>query len=350
MSELNRVEVRIAGCLVGGAIGDALGLPVEGLPRRRARRFLIGPLQHRLAFGRGMCSDDTEHACMTARAILAHPDDAAAFARAMVWKFRWWLLGVPAGIGLATLRAILRLWVGVSASRSGVNSAGNGPAMRAAVIGACFRDDEPRLREYIRASTRITHIDPRAERGALLIALAAAHAIRTGTADGFIESALRESAEDPELHRNFNLAADHLQASASPETFADAIGLSRGVSGYINHTVPIALYCWLHTPHRFEDAVSSCIALGGDTDTTAAIVGALAGATAGASTIPRRLLDGLIEFPRSVSWMGTLASDLAARRAHRSCGRAFVPTLLLRNLLFLVIVLAHGFRRLLPPY
>ena len=137
----------------------------------------------------------------------------------------------------------------------------------------------------------------------------------------------------------------------TPETFADAIGLSRGVTGYINHTVPIALFCWLRSPHSFEDAVGNCISLGGDTDTTAAIVGALVGATAGASAIPKRFLDGLIEFPRSVTWMQQLASDLAARRApSRYQSVTFVPALLLRNLLFLVVVLAHGLRRLLPPF
>jgi ADP-ribosylglycohydrolase len=344
------IEDRIAGVLLGGAVGDALGLPMEGLSRRRARRRFTGPLRHRFLFGRGMCSDDTEHACMTAAAIALHPEDAAAFIRTLAWKLRWWLLGLPAGIGLATLRSIVRLWVGLPPQRSGVRSAGNGPAMRAAVIGAYFHDDEPRLREYIRASTRLTHTDPRAERGALLIAMAAAHAITRGCADGFLEIALRELSNDEELHRFLNLAAEHLRAGSSPETFADAIGLSRGVSGYINHTVPVALYCWLRTPHSFEEAVGSCIALGGDTDTTAAIVGALAGATAGASAIPNRLLNGLFEFPRSVDWMHRLASDLAAKRKPFDDSLTFVPAVLLRNLLFLIIVLAHGLRRLLPPY
>ena len=347
---LDHLHDRIAGCALGGAVGDALGLPAEGISRRRAAKMFRGSLRHRFAFGRGMCSDDTEHACMTARAILTHPTDADAFARVLAWKLRWWLLGVPAGIGLATLRSIVRLWLGIPPDRSGVRSAGNGPAMRAAIIGTYFRDDERRLRDYIRASTRLTHSDPRAERGSLIIALAAAHAVRSGGADGFIDIALRQSAPDQELHSALQAAAEHLHAGASAATFANAIGLSRGVSGYINHTVPIALYCWLRTPHSFEDAVGSCIALGGDTDTTAAVTGALIGATAGASAIPKPLLDGLIEFPRSVKWMRELASDLAARRAPQRGNIAFVPALLPRNVLFAVIVFAHGFRRLLPPW
>ena len=349
-SGLDHVDDRIAGGLLGGAVGDALGLPMEGISRRRARKMFRGPLRHRFLVGRGMCSDDTEHACMTAAAILEHPDDAGALARSLAWKLRWWVLGLPAGVGLATLRAIVRLWLGIPPERSGVRSAGNGPAMRAAVIGAYFRDDETRLREYIRASTLLTPTDPRAERGALLIALAAAHAVRLGSADGFLEVAMRESAGEEELHRFLKIAAEDLHAGSSPEIFADAIGLSHGVTGYINHTVPVALYCWLRTPHSFEEAVGTCIALGGDTDTTAAIVGALVGATAGASAIPKSFVDGVIEFPRSVTWIRRLASDLAAKRKPERSSVTFFPLLFLRNLLFLINVLAHGFRRLLPPY
>jgi len=345
------IEDRVAGAVLGGAAGDALGLPMEGLSRRRAHRMFPGPLRHRLLLNRGMCSDDTEHACMTAAALLRHPNHVANFAQAMGWKLRCWLLGIPAGIGLATLRAILRLWLGLAPNRSGVPSAGNGPAMRASVIGAVFHDDERRLRHFIRASTRITHTDARAKRGALLIAMAAAHGVRHGSADGFLDVALRESARQDELHHFLKLANDHLRGGSTPSAFAHAIDLSRGVTGYINHTVPVALYCWMRSPRAFEQAVGDCIGLGGDTDTTAAIVGALVGATAGASAIPQRFLDGLIEFPRSVKWMRRLAGDLATRRQqdHRATV-AFVPALLLRNLLFLMIVLAHGVRRLLPPY
>jgi len=344
---------RIAGVVLGGAVGDALGLPMEGVSRRRARKLFRGPLRHRLVLGRGMCSDDTEHACMTAAALLRHPDDADAFARTLAWKLRWWLLGVPAGVGLATLKAIVRLWVGVPCDRSGVRSAGNGPAMRAAVIGAFFRGDQRRLREYIRASTRLTHTDPRAQRGALLVALAAAQAVVCGHADAFVDVALRECAggDDPQLHAHLLAAAEHLRLEKSPEAFADAIGLSRGVGGYINHTVPVALYCWLRAPRDIAEAVGACVALGGDTDSTAAIVGALCGATGGEPAIPRAWLDGIIEFPRSVAWMRRLADDLVARRGPRPRARAmFIPALLARNLLFTAIVLAHGVRRLLPPY
>jgi ADP-ribosylglycohydrolase len=72
-----------------------------------------------------MVSDDTEHTLFVAQALLTHPEDVIAFQRCPAWKLRLWLLGMPAGIGLATLKAILRLWLGFPPSRSGVWSAGN---------------------------------------------------------------------------------------------------------------------------------------------------------------------------------------------------------------------------------
>ncbi len=164
---------RIAGVILGTAVGDALGLPFEGLSRPRARRlFGDGPLRHRLVFGRGMVSDDTEHTWMVGQALLASGYDVERFAHELAWRMRWWLLRLPAGVGLATARAILKLWCGFSPTRSGVWSAGNGPAMRAALLGACLADDPERLHRFVRASTRLTHVDPRAESGALIVALA----------------------------------------------------------------------------------------------------------------------------------------------------------------------------------
>ena len=126
---------RIAGVILGTAVGDALGLPREGLSPQRALRLQGDrPLRHRFFEKRGMISDDTEHLCITGQALLAAPGRTAEFARSLAWRLRGWLLGLPAGVGFATLRAILKLCVGVSPDRSGVHSAGNGPAMRAPVI------------------------------------------------------------------------------------------------------------------------------------------------------------------------------------------------------------------------
>ena len=162
----------IAGALLGCAVGDALGLPYEGLSKRRGVRLLGEPTRYRFLFGRGMVSDDTEHTCMVAQPLREAPQDANRFARVLAWRLRWWLLGFPAGVGSATLRAVLKLWLGYPPSRSGVFSAGNGPAMRSAVLGAAL-DDLDALARFVRASTSLTHTDPKAYYGAFAVALAA---------------------------------------------------------------------------------------------------------------------------------------------------------------------------------
>jgi ADP-ribosyl-[dinitrogen reductase] hydrolase len=96
-----------AGVLLGTAVGDALGLPAEGMSRDRIRKRWHGPWRQRFLFGRGMVSDDTEQALFVAQALLAHPADVEAFQRCLGWNLRLWLLGLPAGVGLATLRATL---------------------------------------------------------------------------------------------------------------------------------------------------------------------------------------------------------------------------------------------------
>ena len=358
---------RLTGVILGTAVGDAIGLPREGLSGRRAARMFRGPLRHRFLFGRGMISDDAEHACMTAQAILGGgggggrggDDDVARFRRSLAWRLRGWLLGLPAGVGLATLRSILKLWIGFPPTRSGVWSAGNGPAMRAAVIGAAFASDPARRHDFVQASTVLTHRDPRALRGALLVAHAAATGFASSDgridAERFIADAMDLAGDDHELLRLLALLAEHHAQRSTPRQFADAIGCATAVGGYVYQTVPVCLFCWIRAPSDFRAAVSDVIALGGDTDTTGAIVGGLVGATAGAASIPSDWLDGVMEYPRSTRWMRELAERLAntgdpsAARLARPLPLPW-PALLPRNVLFLLTVLIHGVRRVLPPY
>ena len=170
---------RIEGCLLGCAVGDALGLPHENLsPRRLARRLGSAPLTHRFFAGRGMVSDDTEHTCIVGQCLLEAGVDPDAFGRALARRLRLWFLAIPPGIGLGTARAMVKLCIGFGPSTSGVHSAGNGPAMRAPLLGVCV-DDPQVLDALIRVSTRISHRDPRAEAGARVIARAAHALART---------------------------------------------------------------------------------------------------------------------------------------------------------------------------
>lgn len=344
------------GSLLGTAVGDALGLPYEGVSRGRAQRMLGPPDRYRFVFRRGMTSDDTEHTCLVAQSLIAAGDDVEMFRRQLAWRLRVWLLGLPAGIGLATLKAILKLWLGFPPKRSGVFSAGNGPAMRAAILGAAM-DDLPQLAAFVQASTRLTHTDPKAEHGALAVALAARIASRKGTVSGtaYLNS-LRTALEGQpaaELLARVERAVASAEAGQETEAFAADLGLSRGVSGYVLHTVPVALQAWLTHQGDFRGGVQAMIRCGGDTDTTASIVGGILGAAVGPDGIPLELRQGLLEWPRSVAWMERLGAELAASRTTKAPSRPpAVPMWAIppRNLFFLVVVLLHGLRRLLPPF
>ena len=353
----------ITGCLLGTAAGDALGLALEGLSRRRQHKMFPTLDSHKLlpfgTYGRGMTSDDTEHTCMLAQSLIVtgHGELATlekTFAANFAWRLRFWLLGLPAGIGMATLRAIVKLWLGFPSTKSGVFSAGNGPAMRAALMGVCFGNDLPRMRTLVRAATRITHTDAKAEYGAFAVALAAHFASRGAdvTPAAFVD-ALNQLITDSEFMTLMRATADSVTRGDSAQTYADSIHCGKGVSGYMYHTLPCVLHVWLAHQNDYRAAVTTMVRLGGDADTTAAIVGAIVGARVGKAGIPAVWLSNLVEWPRSVAWMEQLGERLAAHCAAQTNGRSLwinPAKLLFRNAIFMVIVLLHGFRRLLPPY
>lgn len=345
----------IAGSLLGTAVGDAIGLPYEGLPPRRATRLLGRPDRYRLLFGHGMVSDDTEHSCMVAEALLASGGNVEIFRNRFAWSLRFWLLGLPAGVGLATARAIVRLWLGFGPIRSGVFSAGNGPAMRAAILGAAI-DDEQSLYAHVQVSTRITHTDPKAFCGAMAVALAAQMARQTAVvqADEYLLRLERLlGADGSELLGLLRKAAAAAQEGRSTKEFAQSIGQEKGVTGYVMDTVPVAIHAWLSHQADLRAAIIAVVECGGDADTTAAITGGIVGAGVGRSGIPENWLKGLCEWPLSVRRIEALAVDLANAAQGQKSGRQLgipFPLLWPRNLFFLGVVLMHGLRRVLPPY
>ncbi len=349
------MRFHLRGLLLGGAVGDALGLPAEGLSADRLHRWWPGELHHRFALGRGMISDDTEHAFMTAQAWLAARGDVDVFRRSLSWQLRWWLAALPAGVGFATARACLRLWLGVPPDRSGVDSAGNGPSMRSAILGAVFAQDPVLRRDFVRASTRITHRDPRAETAARAVADAVAWSIVQGerartearSPDPALPAEWFDSA-DSEWRERTRLLEAALSSGDSVGAFAGALGVAHGVTGYAYHTVPVSLFAWLRHRGDFATTLTAAIQCGGDTDTVAAIAGALAGCDVGIDGIPAPWRQGLVDWPRSPRVLLRLADELAT-----PCGRPVPwcwPGVLPRNLVFLALVLGHGFRRCLPPY
>lgn len=342
---------RISGVLLGTAVGDALGLPAEGLRPQRIQRRWKGDWKMRLVAGRGMVSDDTEHTAMVAAALLEEREDAIRFQRAFAWKLRWWFLALPVGVGMATARACIKLWLGFPPNRSGVHSAGNGPAMRSAILGAVFPNDEIRRRKFTKACSMLTHTDERAVSGALLVVEAVAWLFRTGSnheSREFLELALTV-APHPEWQESLRTICSALESGRSVSEFAQSIGLANGVTGYILHTVPVVLYAWLRHRGEFRVALTAALDCGGDTDTVGAIVGAILGAEVGAQSIPEEWLSRVADWPHSVTYLRRIGIALGQSDASVQVPGLFWPAIPVRNLAFLAIVLTHGFRRLVPP-
>jgi ADP-ribosyl-[dinitrogen reductase] hydrolase len=245
----------------------------------------------------------------------------------------------------------VKLWLGISPERSGVFSAGNGPAMRSAVLGVAI-SDLTQLREFVLASTQITHTDPKAFHGAMAVAIAARCSAANESSASFfaqLHTALSGDGAD-ELLDLLHRATKSVEANASTIEFAESIGCAKGVSGYIYQTVPVAIHAWLKHPTAYADAVKDAITCGGDTDTVAAIVGGIVSARCGVDGIPIEWRDGLLEWPRTQAWIAKLANALASSRTAPVPPPRVGPTVVIRNLLFALIVFAHIGRRALPPY
>lgn len=347
----------LIGSLLGTAVGDSLGLPYEFLEPSRMKSIFGEKLKQNLIFGRGLVSDDTEHSCFVAMSLIKHSKNSSKFQRFLAWKFRWWLLGIPAGMGFATLRSCLKLWLGFSPKNSGVFSAGNGPAMRSPIIGVALGDNPLLLRQYVKKSTTISHTDPRAYHGAMAVAVAAhMSASNKNVAPLDYMTKLAMSLEEPFDPEFWVLLERSVESAHRKELLCDFVKSEKwknGVSGFVLHTVAAVIHVWLRHQNDFESAMHEIIYTGGDTDTTAAILGGIIGARVGKEGIPKEWVSKLVEWPRSVRWMEKLAEQLSESLSNDGkakipmCFWIFIP---IRNLFFIIVILMHGLRRLLPPY
>jgi ADP-ribosyl-[dinitrogen reductase] hydrolase len=320
---------RIAGTLLGTAVGDALGLPCEGMSAKRiARRF--GRLDRYHLIGRtGYVSDDTEQSALVAQSLAKHPGDPERCARAFRRSLVGWFWRLPWGIGMATIRSCFRTMLGFS--RTGVRSAGNGSAMRAAVIGALFHDQPQRRLEFGTAIATSTHTDDRSVQGALFVAELAA----VGPNEA------RRIVTEPELGAALDLAVELANRNAST---SEAAGLLQ-TSGYVVHSVPFALFCYLRYGATPLLALQECIGAGGDTDSIAAILGGWLGSRHGEPGLPAHLLAEIHDGPFGPSHLRALADSLA--RGAPPPRYSWIGALF-RNLALYPVVLAHGFRRMFP--
>jgi ADP-ribosylglycohydrolase len=296
---------------------------------------------------------------MVMQSLLGSRGDLDLFKRDLARRLKFWLLGIPAGVGLATLKSIFKLIVGFSPDNSGIYSAGNGPAMRSAIFGLYAGKDVTKLKTLVRISTHVTHTDPKAEDGALAIALAAQYAARRAVEQFEMQeffTVLRDNLLNIDLLEMLAAVEMGLGQNLSSVQMADSFGFEKGVSGYIVHTVPMAIFCWLKNINNFRNAIEDVILLGGDTDTMGAIVGALAGATLGANQIPKEWQSGIKDFPFSVNMMRKLSMQLSTQVIENSTIingdllSLYFLSRIPRNIFFTIVILLHGLRRLFPPY
>lgn len=294
-----------------------------------------------------MLSDDTEHTIFSSQALLSCGGDPKAFQKRLAGKLRWWFAGLPAGIGLATAKAIIKLWIGFPPGRNGVYSAGNGPMMRAPILGVYFAYDSQLRMAFVEASTLLTHTDCKAVEAAMMAADCAAFAAGGELRADVILARMKEIGVSQEWDHPMKQIRKALAEGSEARPFANGMGFSKGVSGYAVHTMTMVLFIWLRHRGDFSIIISEAIACGGDTDSVAAIAGGIAGAEAAAFN--PNWLNKLSDRPYTVDYITRLGAALEGSEGGNAPAVANY-LILPRNLLFFVVVLFHGFRRIFPPY
>ncbi|MCW8884545.1 MAG: ADP-ribosylglycohydrolase family protein, partial [Motiliproteus sp.] len=283
--------------------------------------------------------------------------DSDRFQRSLARSLRLWLLSLPPAMGLATLRACVKLCLGFKPGSSGVNSAGNGPAMRSAIVGVLWGHDRHKLRDFVYKSSYLIHHNTRAYQGALTIAVAAYISAHESQVSGhLLLSHLRHVLDGEDSYHFISLVEEAIDSAKTKERVSNLalrLGSHRGISGFVEHTVPCVIQVWLRYPNDYDKAVAEIISAGGDTDTTAAILGGIIGARVGKNGIPSPWLQGIKDWPRDMKWIERLGGALARSQNSQkpvSAPRYNWPLVPFRNLFLLLVILFHGVRRLLPPY
>jgi ADP-ribosyl-[dinitrogen reductase] hydrolase len=277
------------GTLLGLAVGNALGVELEGLsPQTITTRFGhrlrdISRRERDLPW-----DDDVAQAVILAEALLDGGSlDVDDLGRRMVR----WAEENGRGMGMLTAQVIGRLQLlGIPArdaardawEASGRQAAGNGAVMRCAPVSLRWRRDPRHLVEETLASAGVTHADPRCGWTAVAVNLA-------------IRDILLGRQVDLEgLARSLEQAPDEVRRAISEiETIRfEDLELHGRAMGYTIKAMQVGLWA-TRSEHGFEEALIKVVSMGGDTDTNGAIAGAVLGARFGIDAIPRRWLDSI---------------------------------------------------------
>jgi ADP-ribosylglycohydrolase len=328
-------ETALIGCLLGQALGDALGFVVEArspaVAGEYVEQYLLAGRAGELAhpdFPFGQYSDDTQ----LARELLLSYADAGGwspenYAGRLAALFAE---GRDVGAGPGTRAAAMRLLGGAHWSCSGTPApyAGNGSAMRGAPLGLLFGEDTRSMVEATVEQSMITHLDPRCSAGALAVAGAVSLAAKRApvTNEEFLGAlaTLTAPADQSvaEAIRGLGHWAHLAPAEAARRLYDERLDPSyagewRGISAFVTPSVVWSLYAFLHTPDDYWATVCTAIGVGGDTDTMAAIAGAISGARVGPGALPAGLVERLDD---RGGWGRDALIDLARRAARLAAG------------------------------
>lgn len=280
MQPVNSSMQRAQGCLLGQLAGDALGSQVEFLSAREIRRRYPGGVRDLEPGGvwntlPGQPTDDSELALALARSILRHGGfqvDAVAEA------YQVWLASEPFDCGLTIRRAL--------AGRLDPDSQANGALMRVSPLGILGAGRPvPTVDDWVRQDTALTHVHPVCAEAGVLLVRAMALAIAEGPEPAVLFSAIEDWAEEL-------CVAPILKAAIGEARSARNADFARH-PGWVVVSFHNALWQLRHA-ENLEEALVDTVAQGGDTDTHAAIAGALLGAVHGADQIPTRWREAVL--------------------------------------------------------
>jgi ADP-ribosylglycohydrolase len=300
---MKSIEIgQVLGGLFGACVGDALGLPVQFAARTERR---IKPVEGMCGYGAfdeppGTWSDDSSLTFCLVESLCLGYDLNDIAERFVKWRFEgyWTPFGEAFDVGTTTDSAVRRLRDGVSPLASGdaaEESNGNGSLMRILPVAFAVRNlGAPERFRVVDEVSAITHAHPRSLLACriyvqtalcLLEGMTPPDAVREMRGSvmkqyGFPPGGAFET-ELPHYARILERSAEPL--AALPE---DAIL----TSGYVVHTLEAALWCLLNAGSYME-TVLKAVNLGGDTDTTAAVAGGLAGIYHGFAGIPKPWVD-----------------------------------------------------------
>lgn len=289
------------GSILGLAIGDALGAPFE-FRRRTQVAFPLPAFELPwMGLPPGTWTDDTAMARNLWQSLIGR--DGALDLEDVRSRHLEWLGSDPPDVGIQTRLALQEAAAGTNEPARAVFerrgpevSAGNGSVMYCAPLGVVRANEPDRLLDEAPALSRLTHWDGRSQTACLAVTLAVAALVRGEAADAAVLNGLA--------------AVSDREGGEELEFLVGEAGRSRQIDGpdqgFTLFTAGIALQV-AGEGFGFEDGLRYVVGLGGDTDTNAAVAGALLGALHGAETIPPAWLDRLAARDR----IELDASDLA---------------------------------------